>query len=141
MGQKTVLKQNVSLNDKVILNITCLYSSKLHSISLKAQSRNGVVQKIDIGYPPDHSKEEISEESHDLPPYQHIRCITFFGELEEGLEEGSIPDQSRVRPPHHLLQNGGDPLLTKQGKSFIIPENLEPDQHIRLTGIMFDIVS
>lgn len=144
VGQKTVLKQNVSLNDKIIQSISCLYGSKIYSITFKALSRNGIVQKIEIGYPPENSSDKTQVETHELPIYQFIRCITYFGTIEENHDEGTAGDHSKENsspPSHHRLENNGEPLMEKNGQSYIIPENLKRSQYIKLTGIMFDIVS
>lgn len=142
VGLKTALKQNISLNDKAIQSINCLYGSRVFSIGFKAQSRNGLIQNINIGYPPDDPKEKTQTEAHELPPYQFIRCVTYFGTIETKPKQGPLVEnspQSQVLEARQKLNNG-QPILQRNGATFIIPENLGVDQYIKLTGIMFDIV-
>lgn len=147
IGEKTPLKQNISLLDKSILSVSCIFGDRLYSLGLKVQTRNGVKQKIDIGYPPEDDQ-GLEKDAQDLPRYQFIRSLTFFGEIEDKAEES--PDESpELEKSNDLansqlqksLVNNGEPLMSKGGKKFIYPENISKAQYIKLTGLMFDIVA
>lgn len=148
VGQKTNLKQNISLTDKKILAITCIHGDRLYSLGLKVQTRNGVKQKIDIGYPPQDESDKPETDTKELPKYQFIRSATFYGEIEDKDEDEDGEDQEIEKSEdlaksqlHKSVINNGEPLLTKNGANFIYPENLKKSQYIKLTGIMFDIIA
>lgn len=147
MGEVTNLKQNISVSDKTLLGVSCKYGERVYSIGLKVMSRNGVKQQIDIGYPPEDSDGQVLTDSRSLPRYQFIRSITFFGELEdkpESPDDAPDEDEDHQKSAGQLGKgpiNNGEPLLEKNGATFIYPENVGRRQYIKLTGFMLDVVA
>lgn len=138
VGEKTNLRQSISLNDRAIKSISCTFGDRIYSISLRVKNRHGLIQKIDIGYPPEDEAVPVEVEEKAVPHYQFIRSLTYYGEIEElpGVEELPLSDRELALKP-----NNGEPLLERNGRTLIVPENLKNNQYIKLTGIMFDIVA
>lgn len=138
VGEKTNLRQSISLNDRTIKSIACTFGDRLYSLSLRVKNRHGLIQKIDIGYRPEDEAVPVEVEEKGVPHYQYIRSVTYFGDIEDlpGVEEQPVTDKELALRP-----NNGQPLLERNGRTFIVPENLKNNQYIKLTGIMFDIVA
>ena len=138
VGEKTNLRQSVSLNDRTIKSIACTFGDRLYSLRLRVRNRKGLIQNIDIGYRPEDEAVPVEVEEKDVPHYQYIRSVTYFGDIEElpDVEELPVSDKELALRP-----NNGLPLLERNGRTLIVPENLKNNQFIKLTGIMFDVVA
>jgi len=138
VGEKTNLRQSISLNDRTIKSIACTFGDRLYSITLRVKNRHGLIQKIDIGYPPEDEAVAVEVEEKAVPHYQYIRSISYFGEIEElpDVEEQPVSEKELALKP-----NNGQPLLERNGRTLIVPENIKNNQYIKLTGILFDIVA
>lgn len=128
---KAALRQGLKINDKPIQSITCVYSDVIHQLTLLVRTKTGIIEKVDIGYVPD-GVEDAQTQKLDLPPYQFLRSVTFFGE---------IVDLADPNEPQTEKENQKEAIIQRGDQTFILPDNLTKSQFVTMTGIMFDIVA
>ena len=138
VGEKSNLKQSISMMDKKIMSVSCTYGERIHVIGLRVRNRNGIVQRVNIGYPPLDQDAQVQTEEVDVPPYQSIRSVIYYGEIEESQAGSTIEEESSAM---NSKKNNGDPIFERNGSVYIIPGNLKKNQYIKLTGISFDIIA
>lgn len=114
VGQRTNLKQEVQLQGKKIKSIRVIHGTKrIYSISIKVQTQNGLLQNIEIGYPPDQvSQDELDEyttQERNIPNHQYIRSIIFYTSQPSGAMDGGSVDNDSTR-----LQSGHTVALLNQ---------------------------
>jgi hypothetical protein len=131
VGVKASLRQGLKINDKPIQAITCVFTDTIHQLTLLVRTKTGIIEKVDIGYVPDEVKDPQTQKL-DLPPYQFLRSVTFYGEIVDLADPNEAGKEAT--PKREAIIQRGD-------QTFILPENLTKTQFVSMTGIMFDLVA